>query len=202
MLLYKVIKRFRVVFSLLVFAGIAFCFASVWVKATHFLAPLLKLQFVPALLGLFAGTFWICIALLLFTLLFGRLYCSLLCPMGTLQDVFIRKANLFKSKKQKRFHYRRPHHIVRYTVLALVAICWFAGFGLPLIALDPYSNFGRFATHLFGPVMLWLNNISSSIAPDTLYYVRFSPISLWMYASVLVVFLIVMGFSAFRGRLL
>ncbi|MCL2727150.1 MAG: 4Fe-4S binding protein [Bacteroidales bacterium] len=192
MLLYKILKRSRVVLSLLVFAGIAFCFASVWIKATHFLAPLLKLQFVPALLGLFAGTFWACIALLLLTLLFGRLYCSLLCPVGTLQDLFIRK----------KFRYRKPQHLVRYTILAFVAICWLLGFTLPLLALDPYSNFGRIAVHLFGPVVLWLNNIASNIAPNTLYLIRFIPASNWMYILAMAILLIIVGISFLRGRLL
>jgi len=201
MLLYKVLKRCRVALSLLIFGAIAFCFATVWVEATRFFAPLLQLQFVPALLGLLAGTFWVCTALLLFTLLFGRLYCSLLCPMGTLQDIFIQIVHLFKTKKQRLFRYSKPYRFLRYVILALVIACWFVGYSLPLAALDPYSNFGRIAAHLIGPVMVWLNNMASSIVPDTLYYVRFTPVSFWIYVLLFALLFIIAGCSALRGRI-
>ena len=201
MLFFKILKRCRVALSLLVFAGITYYFAVVWIHATHFLAPLLKLQFIPSLLGLMTGSLWVCVALLLLTALFGRFYCSLLCPMGTLQDISIRIARLFKSKKRRHFHYARPHQMVRYSILATVSACWIAGLSFPLLLLDPYSNFGRFATHLLGPVMHGLNNLASYRLPDTFYYVSFSPVSLWIYVLLIAVFLIIVGLSAFKGRL-
>jgi len=201
MSLYKILKRCRVVLSLLIIIGIASCFSFVRAEATDFLAPLLKLQLVPALLASFSGAFAVFAALLLLTLLFGRVYCSLLCPLGTLQDISLRVANLFKSKKQKRFRYTRQHSVVRYSILAVVAACWIAGFSLPLLALDPYSNFGRFATHLFKPVVIWLNNHLSYVGPDTFYCIGFTWESVWMYVTIGLLFLTIMGLSAFRGRL-
>lgn len=201
MILYKILKRSRVVLSLLVMAGIAAYFSFVRAEAMGFLTPLLKLQFVPALLGVFAGALVSCVALLLLTLLFGRIYCSLLCPMGTLQDVSIRVAHLFKSKKNKQFRYSRSHSIVRYSILAIVAACWLVGFSLPLLALDPYSHFGRFSHHLFGPIVLWLNNRLSYIAPDTFYYVGTSTGPFLMYLSLGFLLFVILGLSAFRGRL-
>ena len=43
-----------------------------------------KIQFLPALLALNLG---VIIALVLLTLLFGRIYCSVICPLGVMQDV-------------------------------------------------------------------------------------------------------------------
>ncbi|MBP5667200.1 MAG: 4Fe-4S binding protein, partial [Salinivirgaceae bacterium] len=42
------------------------------------------IQFVPALLALNVG---VVVALLVLTFLFGRVYCSVICPLGVMQDV-------------------------------------------------------------------------------------------------------------------
>ena len=90
---------------------------------------LLYLQFVPSalkyidLLTMAAGGF---IIILLLTLLTGRTYCSFLCPLGIGQDVFSRIGGRVK-KKFRRFGYKKPHTIIRYSVLALTlgtAIFW------------------------------------------------------------------------------
>ena len=45
---------------------------------------LAKIQFLPALLALNIG---VVLFLIVLTLLFGRIYCSVICPMGIFQDV-------------------------------------------------------------------------------------------------------------------
>lgn len=44
-----------------------------------------KIQFLPAVLALNVG---IVIALVVLTLVFGRAYCSVICPLGVMQDLF------------------------------------------------------------------------------------------------------------------
>ena len=44
---------------------------------------LAKIQFLPALLAL---NFGVVAALIVLTLLFGRVYCSVICPLGVMQD--------------------------------------------------------------------------------------------------------------------
>ena len=44
---------------------------------------LTSLQFIPALLSVSMG---VVVGILVLTLLFGRIYCSTLCPLGTMQD--------------------------------------------------------------------------------------------------------------------
>ncbi|HPI70950.1 MAG TPA: 4Fe-4S binding protein, partial [Tenuifilaceae bacterium] len=61
--------------------------------SSGFINGLLYLQFIPSLLkflkvgGLIATGF---IVVLLLTFLFGRAYCSFLCPLGILQDIMAR----------------------------------------------------------------------------------------------------------------
>lgn len=55
------------------------------------IAPLAHLQFAPALAGCFAaftaGALITVLGIALFTFLFGRIYCSVLCSFGILQDL-------------------------------------------------------------------------------------------------------------------
>lgn len=113
-----------------------------------------KIQLVPALLSLSLG---ILLLLLLLTLVFGRVYCSIICPLGIYQDVVARLANLFRKKKL-RHKFRKAKTILRWSVLSLVIITYISGLGLVLDLLDPYSMYGRVAVHLFKPVYMAANN--------------------------------------------
>ncbi|MBS7385840.1 MAG: 4Fe-4S binding protein, partial [Bacteroidales bacterium] len=65
---------------------------------------ILHIQFVPALLSLAAGTLGVAlplIILLLLTLIFGRVYCSFLCPTGILQDIIGRLARPFTRRHRR-----------------------------------------------------------------------------------------------------
>ena len=59
---------------------------------------LAKIQFLPALLALNVG---VVLGLLMLTLLFGRVYCSVICPLGVFQDVIS-----WISGKRKKKQYR------------------------------------------------------------------------------------------------
>ena len=47
-----------------------------------------KIQFLPALLAL---NVLVVAALVVLTLVFGRIYCSIICPLGVMQDIIIRE---------------------------------------------------------------------------------------------------------------
>ena len=94
-------------------------------------APVARLQLVPALLRLPARAAVVTVlALALLTLLLGRVYCSTLCPLGTLQDVLIRLgAGL---RRRPRFRSVRPPAAVQLGVAALAGALAAAGWLLPL----------------------------------------------------------------------
>ena len=72
-----------------------------------------KIQFLPALLALNVG---VVAFLVILTLLFGRVYCSVICPLGVFQDV----ASWAGGKRRKnRFTYSRALPWLRYGMLAL-----------------------------------------------------------------------------------
>ena len=201
MQVYRLLKRFRVVLSLLVLTGVTWYFTAIRVYDAQGLSLLLKMQFVPALLSLAGVSLAVLVIILLMTLFGGRVYCSLLCPMGIFQDVVIRISHLFKTKKQKRFHYHREARWVRYSVLGLTATLWMAGFTLPLLLLDPYSNYGRIASYLIKPVACALNNGLSYLWPDSIYVEEYIAGAVWGYLWTAAILLTVAGMSAVRGRL-
>ena len=89
------LRKIRIGISALFFVLITFFFldfAEILPNSFHRLA---HLQFVPALLSLSVG---ILLFLIVLTLLFGRIYCSTICPMGILQDII---ARLSKSTSKK-----------------------------------------------------------------------------------------------------
>ena len=85
------LRKIRIGISALFFVLITFFFldfAEILPNSFHRLA---HLQFVPALLSLSVG---ILLFLIVLTLLFGRIYCSTICPMGILQDIIARLSKI------------------------------------------------------------------------------------------------------------
>lgn len=122
---------------------------------------LARWQLVPSVLGTLSGaavSVVILGVLLLLTLLFGRVYCSFICPLGILQDIVFRIRRWLAPKRFLKFS--RPVPWMRYGVLALLAACCVMGLaGLSLNWLDPYSIFGRIMYVLAWPAAIWSNNL-------------------------------------------
>ncbi len=198
--MYKTLKRGRVVVSLFFLVVITAAFIHFINRETSFFSLFLKLQFVPSLLGVFTGGAVVFILLLLLTLLFGRVYCSTLCPLGVFQDVTTRGANLFKSKKQRRFSYDKPKKS-RYIILGVVAVFFIGGVTLPLAYLDPYSIWGRISNEILSRSEQLFINGTSLLFPDTIYFRTYAHFAVGSFIFAFVLLGVVIFFSAFRGRL-
>jgi polyferredoxin len=148
------LRKLRIALALVAFAVLTFFFLDFSRLLPESAQVIAKIQFVPALISLSLG---IVLLLLLLTLVFGRIYCSVICPLGIYQDVISRLANLFRKKKL-RYKFRKARTILRWSVLTLVIITYLSGLGLVLDLLDPYSMYGRMAVHLFKPVYMAANN--------------------------------------------
>ena len=110
---------------------------------------LAKIQFLPAVMALNVG---VIVLLVVLTLLFGRVYCSVICPLGVMQDVI---AWMGKKSKKNRYTYSPAKTYLRYGVLALFVVLMVAGFASIAILVAPYSAFGRIAQNLFAPLYAW-----------------------------------------------
>lgn len=118
-----------------------------------------RVQFVPAALGALSGVAWagiVLAALVALTLLFGRVYCSFLCPLGIMQDLVIRARRVAdrlrgRERKGAAIRYTKPVPWVRYSVLALTLLSTLGGATLLLTWVDPYTIAARTMAALANP---------------------------------------------------
>lgn len=191
------LRKLRITIGLLVLSTLTLFFLNV-IDSFGILA---KLQLIPSLL---AANMLSILFLCILTLLFGRIYCSVLCPLGIMQDVVIwlsRKA----SKNKKRFAFSPAWTKLRYAVLAVMVLSFVAGFAFIPAILDPYSIYGRAATHLLSPVWLSANNLLATVSDKyELYFITKKTVYLQSIEALLIssLSLVVIGFMAGKyGRL-
>lgn len=156
-----------------------------------------KLQFVPAML---ASSFVIVIAIVVITLLFGRIYCSVICPLGIYQDCI---AHVAEKRKKNRYSFKRSKRYRYYIGLAFFLLIAF-GFTSIAIFIEPYSIFGRFASNLFSPVYRLINNMLAYFAERwnsyAFYHVDVYIKSLPMFIIAIAYFLIITVLALVNGR--
>ena len=166
---------------------------------------LLYLQFVPSLLkfvnaAAIGATGFILVVIV--TVLFGRVYCSTVCPLGTFQDVVSFVAR--KKGKRRARQLTDPHNGIRYSILVLTVLLLIKGNGFPVNLLDPFSTFGRIFSNLIRPVVLVVNNVAAIALEQsgvhTLYRVRWAmiaPAAVGVSAAMLI---LVVWLGSTRGR--
>ena len=159
---------------------------------------LAKVQFVPAILA--HSAVFIAVPVLL-TLVFGRIYCSVLCPLGVLQDGISHLSGRRKGKKA-RFSYAKAKPWLRYGMLALFVAALVAGVGVVASLLDPYAAYGRMAANFFAPLFRLGNNLLAWFAEKADSYAFYSTevwIKGWITFGVAAVTLAVVGVLAWRN---
>lgn len=172
------LKRIRVIVSvtLAIVAVVAITTAAIG-TAIH-CAWISKLQIIPLILS--AGVPWL-ITWVVITFIFGRVYCSSVCPLGTLQDCI---SNVSMRARKTSYRYAPPVWSVRwfFLIIMLVAI---TGFSLTLtLILDPYYSFNKIIAGVAIPAFT-LGAIYVTIAEAL---------------SAVLVLIIVLFLSAFWGR--
>lgn len=150
----KLLRYTRIIISIATFAIL-----SAMLTISSFLIPIIgpwlqRIQIIPAIAALTLTTF---VVWLLITLIFGRVYCSSVCPMGTLQDIASRATRLGCRKNLRPFHYQRPNNTVRYTMLGIMAVSLMLGLPLLISVLDPYSAFSRICGDMLNPIYSFIN---------------------------------------------
>ncbi len=163
---------------------------------TAWLGWIAKLQFVPALL---AANLAVVLGLVIATLLLGRIYCSVLCPLGIMQDVISWIAG---KRKKNRFTYSNEKKVWRYVFLALFLGSIILGVGAVVALLDPYGTYGLIVNNLLQPLYLWGNNALAAIAEHYESY-AFYGVDVWLKSgvalAVAVALLALVGILAWRG---
>lgn len=153
------LRKIRITLAILMLLTITLLFVGIGYGISYEVGPGIdrwtgwaaKIQFLPALLSL---NFIVVAALIVATLLFGRIYCSVICPLGIMQDIY---SWLGGKVKKNRFSYVKEHKWLRYSVLVVFIICLIIGFAPVTTLLAPYGTYGRIVTSFY------LNNITVSI---------------------------------------
>ena len=162
------LKKIRVILALVFFIGITLLFLDFTGMAHHWLSWMAKVQFLPAVLAL---NVLVIVTLLVITLIFGRIYCSVICPLGVFQDAI---AWLGKRFKKNRYSYSQALSWLRYTILGVFIVALVAGIGSIFQLLAPYSAYGRIATTILQPIWKLCNNGLAIIAEHVDSYAFYS----------------------------
>lgn len=116
------------------------------------------------------------VVLIVITLIFGRIYCSVICPLGVMQDVI---GWFGKKAKKNRYTYSKAISWLRYVMLGLFVLACIAGIGTVVQLLAPYSTFGRIATTILQPLWMLGNNVLADIAESMNSYAFYS-VDVWI----------------------
>ena len=170
------LRKIRITLAALCFIGITLLLAGI---GRGWFGWEAKLQMLPATLRLIGsatlGNIAVVLGILLVTLLVGRCYCAIICPLGVFQDVVIwlRKAaasvqeTLYKARLKrlraqgvtplprlksirKKFRFNKERSWVRYPVAALVIACIIFDLQLVVTLIEPYSAYGRMISGIVG----------------------------------------------------
>ncbi len=150
------LRKIRLTLAILFFGLVTLLFLDFTGTLHGWLSWMASIQFLPALLALHlvVVAVWIVV-----TLVLGRIYCSVICPLGVMQDVVSWvSGRRNKRRKRLRFSYSPARQWLRYTMLVVFVVACVAGIGSVAALLAPYSSYGRIAQNLFQPVYLLGNN--------------------------------------------
>lgn len=190
------LRKIRITLAAIMMIGITWLFLDFTGTAHHWLSWMPKLQLLEALL---AGSVLIVVAITILTLVLGRIYCSVICPLGILQDII---GWFGKRAKKNRYTYSKAISWLRYTMLAVLIVAHATGLAVLVQMLAPYSAFGRIATNLLQPIYQASNNVLAAIAEHYDSYAFYhSEIWLRSMSSLVIaaVMLIVLALLAWRN---
>ena len=190
----KKLKKIRIAVSLAFFLLLTAFFADVSGCLPRQLSVLEQIQFLPSLLSFNLGMvgFW-----LIASFLFGRVYCSTVCPMGTFQDFFGRLGKKIRKKKNARYRFSPAKNILRYSLLTMTAFSLCAGVVAFPALIDPYSAYGRIVVAFVRPLTAWIHNTAATDSTLLLTVDVVLPGAVGLSVAALTA--VIVGFLAFRN---
>jgi len=193
------LKYLRIAVETLVLIAITALFVDFSGTIAPFAGWLAQIQLLPAALAL---NVVVLVLLAVATLLFGRLYCSVVCPMGIFQDIFF--AIGVKRVRRNRYSYRKENPWLRGSVLIIYIVMLALGMSSIASIVEPYGAFGRMSSNLLGYVCRWVNNIlaaRSEAAGNYDYYMVPNEVLSWTVFGIAAgTFLLLAILSFFFGR--
>ena len=174
------LRKIRVILAAVFFIGITLLFLDFTGTVHAWLGWMAKVQLFPAIMALNLGTV---IFLAVLTLVFGRVYCSVICPLGIMQDIISWAHGKTKKKNRFRFNYSPAKNVLRCLVLVAFILALVFGAHSIAVIIAPYSAYGRIAGDLLAPLYQWGNNFFAWIAERLDSYAFYS-VDVWIKSGV------------------
>ena len=167
------LRKIRITLATIMMLMVTLLFLDVSGVLHHYLGWTARIQFLPAVLALNLG---VILSLVTLTFIFGRIYCSVICPLGIFQDIV---SWIHGKKVKNRFTASPEKRWLRYGMLALFIAALVAGVHVIVSLLAPYSSYGRMVSNLLLPFYQWGNNLLASIAERVDSY-AFYGVDVWL----------------------
>ena len=191
------LRKIRIVLATVMLIGITWLFVDFTGTAHHCFSWMPKLQLLEAILALNVVAL---VILIVMTLFFGRIYCSIICPLGILQDII---GWVGKKVKKNRYTFSKALSWLRYTMLGVMVVALVAGIGSIVQLLAPYSAFGRIATTLLQPLYKMGNNVLAAISEHydnyAFYHTETGVPNITIVLAIACVTLVVLAVLAYRN---
>lgn len=190
------LQKIRQVIAFLFFCIITLLFLDFTGTLHSWFDWMAKIQFLPAVLALNVG---VVLFLVVLTFVCGRIYCSVICPLGVFQDIV---ARIGRGKKKLPYTYSKAKNVLRYSVLVVFLALMVGGFASIAALIAPYSAYGRIANNLFAPIYQWGNNLLAYFAERADSY-AFYETEVWLKSLptfiIAVLTFIIIGVLAWRN---
>ena len=192
------LRKIRISVAAFLFVAVTLLFLDFTGLAHKYLSWTASLQFLPAVLALNVA---VVALLVVMTLLLGRVYCSVICPLGIMQDIIAWFGRRGKKRRNK-YSYSGEKRWLRYGVAVAFVAALLAGFTSLASLIAPYSSYGRIAANILVPVYRCGNNVLAYFAERVDSY-AFYETEVWIKSMpvfiVAVVTFVVIAILAWRG---
>ncbi len=177
----NIFRILRIIPAGIVFAG-AWCAAWFVPDLTGFFTAQYGSSFLEILAEISLGAVFAVVSITIVTLLIGRIYCSVICPLGILQDIF--------SVFPRKYRFNRRTRMVKYPVFIFGTAMVVAGVMIPWTILMPSANFVQIVNYAFREAA-YLSGISRTTS---------NPAMLTMIVSWLIFFILLI-LVRWKGRI-
>jgi ferredoxin len=194
------LRKIRLTLAIIFFTLITLLFLDITGALHTWLGWMAKVQLLPAIL---AVNVCVLVFLVVLTLLLGRVYCSVICPLGVFQDGVAWLRRLLSSKKnRKRYRFSSANDTWRYSIFGIVIIAILAHLPVVTSLLDPYAAYGRMVSNLLASFYRWGNNFFAYLAERSDSYAFYSA-EVWLPSLITLLIalitLFVVSILAWRG---
>lgn len=145
------LRKIRIALSAIFFVGITLLLIGV---GHSYLGWMAKLQFLPAVFRVIGGftiaNLAVVLGILLIVWIFGRIYCSSICPLGVMQDLVIWLRRHMGREVRRKYSYHKPLNWLRWPLFAVVVISSVSATQFFISLVAPYSAYGRIVRSLAG----------------------------------------------------